>query len=102
MSLIFSSKIKEISFLFPVIISNILIIMVNSLGVIFVILKLLFSKISSMKLKASFIVFNGNLVIIDNDYIYDEEEYFKNNYLAPSDYFYEFEERYRAEYNNVK
>lgn len=44
----------------------------------------------------------GDLVIIDNDYIYDEEEYFKNNYLAPSEYFYEFEQRYRAEHNNVK
>ena len=44
----------------------------------------------------------GDLVIIDNDYIYNEEEYFKNNYLAPSEYFDEFEKRYRSEYNNVK
>ena len=44
----------------------------------------------------------GDLVIIDNDYIYDEEDYFKNNYLPPSEYFYEFEKRYNSEYNNVK
>ena len=44
----------------------------------------------------------GDLVIIDNDYIYNEEDYFKNNYLAPSEYFDEFEKRYRSEYNNVK
>ena len=44
----------------------------------------------------------GDLVIIDNDYIYNEEEFFNNNHLVPSGYFYEFEQRYRNEHNMIK
>ena len=39
----------------------------------------------------------GDLVIIDNDYIYDEEEFYNSNYFPPSVYFYEFEGRYKSE-----
>ena len=39
----------------------------------------------------------GDLVIIDNDYIYETEDYYNNNYFPPSEYFYEFEERYQSE-----
>ena len=44
----------------------------------------------------------GDLVIIDNDYIYNEEDFFNNNHLVPSGYFYEFEQRYRNEHNMIK
>ena len=44
----------------------------------------------------------GDLVIIDNDYIYNEEDFFNNNHLVTSGYFYEFEQRYRNEHNKIK
>ena len=44
----------------------------------------------------------GDLVIIDNDYIYNEEDFFNNNHLVPRGYFYEFEQRYRNEHNMIK
>ena len=47
----------------------------------------------------------GELVVIDNDYVFEEEEFFKNRNLyddPPSDYFYEFEERYQREKRKTK
>ena len=39
----------------------------------------------------------GDLVIVDTDFIYDEEEFFMNGYFPISDYVYEFEKRYKNE-----
>ena len=46
----------------------------------------------------------GELVVIDNDYIFEEEDFFNNKYLydTPSEYFYDFEQRYQLEKEKTK